>query len=216
MKRIAVFILFLLCAVCIFAQQNGVITEFSGTVELKNAGAGDFVPARSGDTVAGNTIISTGFKSTAIIRVGSAVLTVRPLTRLTLSEISSSAGTEIINLNLQAGRVRVDVSPPAGTRTALSITSPVATASVRGTSFEFETQGLNVYEGRVAYQGASGGMVIVSAGSASEVSANGSPADPAEVYITSLQPAPPAGREAGYRRNASAAEEDFTFTIIFK
>ena len=52
-----------------------------------------------------DTIISTGFKSSALIRAGSSVITVRPLTRLALAEIISAAGTENINVNLQAGRI---------------------------------------------------------------------------------------------------------------
>ena len=72
------------------------------------------MPARIGDQVSEDTVVSTGFKSTALIEVGSALLAVRPLTRLTLTEISASAGNETLNVNLAAGRVRVDLNPPAG------------------------------------------------------------------------------------------------------
>ena len=216
MKRITILMFIVLCAAQVFAQESGVITNLTGTVEVKPAGRADFVPAKAGDTVAANTIVSTGFKSTALITVGSTVLTVRPLTRLSLSEISASAGTEKINVNLQTGRVKVDVNPPAGTRANTSVTSPIATASVRGTSFEFDTQSVNVLEGTVAFQGAQGQTMMVGAGSSSDISANGKPADPAENYAASLVPPPPAGREAGYRRNASVPNGEIVFVLDLK
>ncbi len=111
-----------LCSAAVFAQ-TAVIKELSGTVELKQAGQTDFVPAKVGDEVAQSTIVSTGFRSTALIEVGSSVITVRPLTRLSLAEIASAPGTETINVNLQIGRVKVDVNPPLGTRTSMSIRS---------------------------------------------------------------------------------------------
>ena len=190
--------LVLFCAVRVFAQ-NGIITELTGTVELKHSGQADFVPASAGDTVENNTIVSTGLKSTALITAGSAVLTVRPLTRLSFSEIKSAAESETINVNLQTGRVRVDVTPPTGTKTEFTIRSPTTTASVRGTSFEFDTQSINVLEGTVSFQGGGNQVMLVGAGSSSDIGANGKPADPIETYTASLLPPSPAGRDAGYR-----------------
>ena len=171
----------------LFAQ-NGVIRELSGTVELKRAGAANFVPARTGDAIAQDTVISTGFKSTALVEIGSSVLTVRPLTRLTLAELRTAEGTENINVNLQTGRVRVDVNPPAGTRTNMEVRGPSATASVRGTSFEFDTRNLAVLHGVVAFRGNRGGTMLVSAGSTSQVTENSKAADPIETNATGLLP----------------------------
>ena len=194
--------LILLCATGLYAQQNGSrfgeITELTGTVELKPAGSPDFIPAKTGDTVAPDTIISTGFKSSALVKAGSAVLTVRPLTRLSLSEISSSAGTETLNVSLQTGRVRVDAKPPSGTKASMAIISPMATASVRGTSFEFDTQSLTVLEGTVAFQGNNGGAMLINAGSAGEINANGRSIDPVETFASALAPQPPMGSDTGY------------------
>jgi len=129
---------------------------------------------------------------------------VRPLTRLSLSEISSSAGTETLNVSLQAGRVRLDVKPPAGGRAAMAVQSPTATASVRGTSFEFDTHSLTVLEGTVAFQGNRGGVMMVSAGSTSETNANGRSADPIETYAAKLLPRQPAGSETGFPRRGTS------------
>jgi hypothetical protein len=164
MKRTFVFMLMLFAIVYGASALDGVIRELTGDVEIKSAGKSAFVTARAGDKVAQDTIISTGFKSTAVIEVGSSVITVRPLTRLSLSEIQSSSGTETTSVGLQTGRVRVDVKPPAGTKANFTVQGPNATASVRGTSFEFDTVKIAVNEGTVAFSGTSGPKSLVKAG----------------------------------------------------
>jgi hypothetical protein len=151
------------------SSKDGVIKELTGQVELKAAGKTAFTAARAGDKIAQDTIISTGFKSTAVVVVGSSTITVRPLTRLSLAEIQSSAGTETLNVSLQTGRVRVDVKPPAGTKANTTVQGPSATASVRGTSFEFDTVKLSVNEGTVAFSGTSGPAAMVKAGETNSV-----------------------------------------------
>jgi len=203
MKKV-VCIITMLCAILsgVFAQGNGVIRELTGEVELKPAGASAFTPARVGSEVAQNTVVSTGFKGTAIIAVGSSTITVRPLTRLSLSELQISSGTENLNMNLQSGRVKVDVKPPEGTRTNFTVQSPSATASVRGTSFEFDTYNLNVTEGRVSFQGMRGSARPVSAGFKSNVNRDGSAADQADANKSNFMPPPPAGADTTGGRSA--------------
>jgi len=194
MKKI--FLMFCIVLVCAAAfAQNGVIRELSGTVELKNSGSSSYVPAKAGDKLSLDTVISTGFKSTALVSLGSALITVRPLTRLTLTEIQASSGTETINVNLQAGRVRVDVSPPAGTRTTMSVSSPMATASVRGTSLDFDTRNLKVNHGQVNFKGKKGHARLVNGGSSSKVTEDGKAVDPVQMKNRELAPPPPAGTD---------------------
>jgi len=193
MKKIIFAVIFTSIVVFTVSGQTGVIKELTGEVEIKPAGASAFVPATAGAQIALNTIVSTGFRSTAIIAIGSSLLTVRPLTRLSLAEIQSSSNTESVNVNLQAGRVKVDVKPPAGTKTNLKVQSPSATASVRGTSFEFDTVNLDVYEGRVVFGSITGAPAIVDAGKASFVNVDGTTADPSSVEDTSLLPQSPVG-----------------------
>jgi hypothetical protein len=193
MKKIIVAVFFITAITANSFGQNGVIRELTGEVELRLEGAASFVPASVGAAVAPNTIVSTGFRSTAVVVVGSSVITVRPLTRLSLAEIQSAENAENVSVNLQAGRVRVDVRPPAGTRTNLSVQSPSSTASVRGTSFEMDRLNLNVSEGRVILTGNTGSAVIVSAGNASLVKSDGAPANPVEVMAGTLAPSSPVG-----------------------
>ena len=176
MKKIFLTLVVLLTGMVIFAQ-TGTIREISGTVEIKPAGAQNFIPAGVGVQVNQDTVISTGFRSNALVAVGGTIITVRPLTRLTLLEISILADTETVNVNLQAGRVRVDVNPPAGARASTTVSSPIATASVRGTSFSFDGQTLGVREGIVYFQGSRGSAVTVKGGSVAGVSRNGRATD---------------------------------------
>jgi len=169
--------------------QNGVIRELSGEVEIKPAGALSFTAAKTGDEIARDTVVSTGFKSVAVIVIGSSTITVRPLTRLSLAEIQNASGAENINVNLQTGRVRVDVKPPAGTRANFTIQSPSAVASVRGTSFEFDAVKLSVSEGTVFFNGVLGEPItIVKAGESSFIETNGNAISPAEISAADLQP----------------------------
>jgi len=193
-KTFAVFLFF--AAVSGAFGQSGVIREMAGAVELKPAGAQAFTAARTGDEVAQDTIVSTGFKSTAVIAIGSSTITVRPLTRLSLAEIRSASGKEDLNVNLQTGRIKVDVKPPVGTKATTTVQSPGATASVRGTSFEFDTINLTVLEGTVVFGSSSSGVAtMVQGGESSFVGTDGQPVSPVEVSNANLLPPMPVGAD---------------------
>ncbi|GBU29348.1 hypothetical protein R84B8_02912 [Treponema sp. R8-4-B8] len=197
MKKIIFTAIFITLAVTGAFCQNGVIRELTGEVELKRSGSSAFVPASAGDSVSSNTIVSTGFRSTAIIAIGSSVITVRPLTRLTLAEIQSAENTESVNVNLQAGRVRVEVKPPAGTKTHLNVQSPSVTASVRGTTFEMDTRNLIGIEGKILLSGVSGAGVLVTGGNTSSSNIDGTVSNPAVSAEQSIHVQPPVGADIG-------------------
>ena len=183
----------------VFAQ-NGVIRELAGTVELRRPRAANFIPARVSDIVTQDTVLFTGFRSSALVEIGSSLITVRPLTRLTLAEIESIAETETININMQTGRVRVNVSPPEGSRTFLYMQGPEVTASTRGTIFEFDTRVLAVFEGIIAFNSGRGGVLLISAGSTSQPAEDGTIPNPVESNAAELLPPPPAGSNFGFNR----------------
>ena len=198
----------------VFAD-TGIIREFTGDVQLKLAGATAFVPAQAGNEVEQNTIVSTGFKSTAIIAVGNSTIVVQPLTRLSLKEIQTSSGTENVNMNLQSGRVKVDVKPPAGSKANFTVQSPTATASVRGTSFEFDTRYLKVFEGTVSFTGGNGISMPVSAGGESFVDKDGNAADPVDLVADSMAPPPPDGTDSGSAGSSSPNTGDFSIELQY-
>jgi len=176
MKHITIFLLLLLVTVLAFAQNSGAyIREMSGTVELKLPNSANWVPAKVGDRIGETTIISTGFKSSAVLSVGNSTLIVRALTRLSLETLINQNETETVNIGLSTGRIRADVKPPAGSKTSFSVQSPAATASVRGTVFDMNTVTIQVHEGSVAFvpSGESATRpVVVNAGQESWVDAD--------------------------------------------
>ncbi|MDR2953015.1 MAG: hypothetical protein LBU82_07210, partial [Treponema sp.] len=88
---------------------------------------------------------------------------------------------------LQTGRVKVDVKPPAGSRANCTVQSPVATASVRGTSVEFDTSNLKGNEGSVAFRGNRGLGLVIPAGMSSSVSIDGKAVDPLSSESATIQ-----------------------------
>ncbi|MCL2069440.1 MAG: FecR family protein [Treponema sp.] len=196
MKKFCFFAFTLLTVTCyLLPAQTGVIRNLEGTVEILNPGASSFVPASTGALLNADAVISTGFRSSALIELGSAFIAVRPLSRLSLQELSSTGGVENLNLNLQAGRVRVDFNPPPGARSSMTVTTPSTTAAVRGTSFEMDTRMLTVSEGRVSYRGSIGNYVNVYEGSDSTVLADGSSSNPHGNRRTGFQPSAPVGHD---------------------
>jgi hypothetical protein len=151
-------------------QGTALILDLSGAVEIKLPGASDWVPAIQGQRLTKETLISTGFKSTAVLALGNSTLTMRPLTRLSIEELSASQGQEQAALYLRTGRVRADVNPPPEGKVDFAVRSPSATASVRGTFFELGIQSLRVTRGAVSYSSGTGKQsVLVRAGNSSHV-----------------------------------------------
>jgi hypothetical protein len=196
MKKTVFGILFALAAAALFSQEV-IIREINGTVEVKEPNAAAWSPARQGQNISRAAVVSTGFKSTAILGVGNSVLTVQPLTRLTVDEIQESSGNERVNLSLQAGRIRADVKPPVGGKTEFTVKSPTATASVRGTAFEFNGIQLRVDEGRVHLSGGDQSGAYVGAGHQIRIDTeNGRTASVTETIREELAPSLPAGMDA--------------------
>jgi hypothetical protein len=143
--------------------QTALVREINGKVEIKMPGE-DWKAAAVGQRLEKATLVSTSFKSTVRISLGNSEITVHPLTRLSLEELAENAGNETVNLQLQTGRMRANVTPPSGGKTEFTVRSPTATASVRGTSFEFDGIRLSVDQGRVRLAGGDGTAVHVSRG----------------------------------------------------
>ena len=154
MKKLSVvFILILALCSSLQAQENfsAVIKELTGTVEIKKSGSSEWVVAKAGDFIEKSTIISTGFRSMAVISLGDSTLTVRALTRLSLDEIMTMNRIETVNINFNAGRIKVEVNPAAGNKANYSVRTGSSVASVRGTIFEMDTVSIRVLEGRVNF-----------------------------------------------------------------
>lgn len=100
-------------------------------------------PLQRGDKVYINDTITTapdGFVSIEFNGGSSANL--EPSTSMTLTTLDCPENADqcLIALDVPQGNLGVDVTPRVGQKTGFQITSPYATAAVRGTSFDFSAQ----------------------------------------------------------------------------
>lgn len=184
MKRL-IIVLFISLGACLASlgaqeQFEAKVLEVAGKVEFKS-GSGSWRPMKVGMNLAKGTMISTGFKSSAIIQLGDATITVRPVTRLSLEElIKSEKGTQT-ELFLTAGRVKAEVTPSKVEKVEFSIRSATATASVRGTGFETDGRNLIVTHGMVELKNIWGQFRYVGGGEYSRVEPDSSVSIPLAV-----------------------------------
>ncbi len=113
-------------------------------------------PLKRGDRVYINDTISTASDGFISIEFnGGSSANLEPSTSMTLTTLDCPKDAEqcLIALDVPKGNLGVDVTPRVGQKTGFQITSPYATAAVRGTSFDFSaSEGLllvGVTEGNV-------------------------------------------------------------------
>lgn len=177
MKTTALVVALLgLLAPLLSAQSQAVIKEATGKVELLGA-AKAWVAAKPGMKITPGTTISTGFNSTAVLDLGGSILSVKPLTRMRLEELVQKEGTVQTSLFLQVGKVKADVKSAAGLTQNFKVKSPVSTAAVRGTGFEYDGYDLYVYEGVVTYSNLLGQQRSYGAGEQGSTSGSDTPSD---------------------------------------
>jgi hypothetical protein len=158
------------------------VKEAVGKVQMLEAGK-DWIPLHEGDQMPLGAEISTGFKSTAILNVGNALLTVKPLTQMKLTELVQQGDVVKTSLYLRIGKVRAEVNHPTGTKADFKLDSPVATASVRGTIFEFDGETLTVERGLVELTTPTGQQRSVAVGESTALSGNGTVSAPVEFVL---------------------------------
>jgi len=152
MKKFLIILLLTSAALAVGAADVSVLS-ISGTVEIKEPG-GAWSAASVGQVVSSRSMISTGFGSRAKLSAGGMELSLQPLTRVSIDSLTQSGDATRTEVSLQTGRVRA-TRPPATRSTRRSInfrvSTPVATAAVRGTDFIMSHNKLVTAEGLVAY-----------------------------------------------------------------
>ncbi len=150
MKRFILVLTVLLTGIT-YLSADAVIKDFVGKVQVKFGDSSPWTPAEIGQNIPNDTIVSTGFNSKLTLDLGNSTLEVLPLTRMKLEELKESQDTITTSLFLQGGKIKADVGKVEGKTNDFTVKSPVATASVRGTSFEFAGKTLKVTSGTVAF-----------------------------------------------------------------
>jgi len=169
MRKVVLVVLALAIPCTVFAQMKAIISEVTGKVEIKVQGSDAWKAAKKGDAIDQGATISTGFKSLAVVKLGDTNLTVKALSRLTLKELVEKDSTVDTNLFLSVGKVKADVKPVSGKTQTFTVGSPVSTASVRGTAFDFDGVNLNVERGLVEVQDNNGFTAEVALGESASI-----------------------------------------------
>ncbi len=177
MKRLMLTVLVVLLAALPLAAQTASVLRLTGKVEVLGPG-GAWVPATVGQEIALGMTISTGFRSQAVLAVGSSQLSVLALTRLTIEELIQTQTGESTTLNLDTGKVRAQVRSAPGQTADFKLRSPVSTAAVRGTDFYFDGFRLDVIEGVVEFFNRVGQSQYVAAGNATQTTGDDVPTYP--------------------------------------
>lgn len=131
MKRVVVS-LFLLSLVFSTFALDGVVIDVLGKVEKQSGNS--WVELKKGDVLVPGDIISTGFKSEAVISIGESKITVRALTRMTIEQLYEKNQNHVSSVYLDVGSVSADVKPVENKRVGFTVKTPAVTASVRGTA----------------------------------------------------------------------------------
>ncbi len=127
-----IFILFVLC-VSLLTAFDAKVTAVKGKVEVKQSG-GAWRPAKQGLAIKKGTVISTGFKSELTLKIDGSVIVVKPLTRLKVEDIAKKGEAVSSEVFVNVGSISANVKPKSTKRVQFKVKTPVATASVRGTS----------------------------------------------------------------------------------
>jgi hypothetical protein len=173
-KLLCAIVVIAFAAIPAFAVDTKVV-EVTGKVEVKLPGKTNWQLAKKDMDIPKGTTISTGFKSVAVFKMDATIITCRALTRLTIEQIASSQNQVAAECYLQVGTMRAEVNKPQGGSINFTVRSPVATASVRGTVFEFDGLNLFVDAGTVAFS-VNGALVrSFVAGQSTSVDSNGNP-----------------------------------------
>lgn len=139
-KLICLFLFSFLIGTFSFASNEvAIVNSVVGKVEIQLND--NWIQIKNGDILTPGTVISTGFRSSAVLYIGKSLIEVRALTRLTIEEIVEQNQNYNTTMFLDAGNIKADIKKSDNKRVGFKVRTSVATASVRGTSGEIYSDG---------------------------------------------------------------------------
>lgn len=148
------------------------LSTVDGTVEIKKAGRDKWRKGRDGALLKAGSGVRTGGDGSCVLEWGNGnVAKVAPESSIIVDElvVDPTDNTEKTNIALAKGELQLRTSSGDSERQKVSITTPSATVSSKGTRFivnvdEKSTTSIMCYKGKVGVSGRSGNEVIVAAG----------------------------------------------------
>ena len=138
MKKTCLLVFFALLIIPAFTL-DAVVVSVLGKAEVQTSQG--WQPMTTGAKLTAGTLVSTGFKSQAVLTIGKSTVTVQPLSRLTIEQLTERADSDVSKIYLDAGSIKADIKAAENKRVGFTVKSPVATASVRGTSGTIDSFG---------------------------------------------------------------------------
>lgn len=147
-KKLLILGIALAAASGLFAE-DAVVTYVKGKVEVKKGQS--WVSVQRGDKIKKSDILNTGFDSEAKIKLIDSVLYIGPVTRISLTELSTTEKKDNVSIFLKTGAVRSKVSHTEAKRVNYTVNTAVAVASCRGTDWIVDDSNVvTCFEGVVA------------------------------------------------------------------
>jgi|GEM_PF-1732637 len=205
MKKLAAF------AAAIAMFSGSAFAEVTATAVKGTVGAmvaRKMQPVAAGMKLPDDATIVTGANSEVTLAINNGTLTLKSLTTAKLGGISMTATSSTAAVALKTGTVVSEVKQLQGLKTSFTVTTPVGTSSVRGTTHTVSYgpergMSVSVASGVVAVSSARGGTRPVVAGSSYVQSAG---AAPPQVSTQSSQAAQEAARPGAAQAFAPAEE----------
>lgn len=145
---------------------EAVVLDVAGTAEYR-VNSGNWEQITEGMVLPGGAEVVTGFRSSVEIGVDRSSVTVGPLSRTTIATLTEGEGELESSFDLPYGRLSADVRRRSGQSLDFRVRSPISTAAVRGTEFDFDGFELAVSHGDVSFENAIGQTHSVRAGQVS-------------------------------------------------
>jgi len=118
---------------------KGSISNLVGDVEISKDAGKTWKALTKGVSIEKGDLVSTSFDSTATIQFAHGNFNIAPMTQIRVDEFLNKDNLERAQLYMNVGRISARIDKPANIRADFSVTTPTASASVRGSGMTIAT-----------------------------------------------------------------------------
>ncbi len=144
MKKTLITLAISFCILTAASAFDATVISAKGKAEVLKGES--WVSLKAGSSISKGDVIQTGFKSEVILKLKETVVTVAPLSRITMEQLAEKKDKDESKIFLDTGSLKSDIKKSENRRVGFQVRSPVATASVRGTVIDVTNTygGMNV------------------------------------------------------------------------
>jgi hypothetical protein len=154
----------LLVLIALPAWSSATVAESRGSVQFRLPGATTWSALTVGSVLPEGAVVVSGTTGRAVIDAGNTTIVVEPLSRITIEAARIAPDDERAALSMPYGRINATVRRADNRGMDFRVFTPISTAAVRGTEFDYDGFALSVTEGDVAFTNRIGQAHSVRAG----------------------------------------------------